>query len=99
MADMLRSSQDLAKAFTKFEDLSKLFEKIENEVRFINENNKTCVGDDEIGRNYHKQVDRPTKNLSELLTAMDTFILSAGFRGKQTQQVMDAADQNAADVA
>ncbi|MER8184887.1 hypothetical protein [Kitasatospora sp. NPDC094015] len=95
--DVLLLTEDLKKRFEEFGELKTLITNIEAEVKTINELNLKVGGNDEIGKQYHDQVDQATKDLSDLLAKIKEVVDKAGENGinlvKQFDYAKDVAHQ------
>ncbi|MEV4615650.1 hypothetical protein AB0K43_24115 [Kitasatospora sp. NPDC049258] len=97
--DVLLLGEDLKKRFGEFGELKKLIETIEGEVKAINELNLRVGGNDEIGKQYHDQVDQATKDLSELVAKVREVVDKAGENGINLVKEFDYAKDTAAEIA
>ncbi|WP_431676435.1 hypothetical protein [Kitasatospora sp. KL5] len=98
MASQLKKLTDLKRAFVDFEDMSELVGRVKTRVDDINRRNVTAAGDDEIGKQYHEQADKPTAALTTLVTAVRDRLKSIGTAGQDAADMFDAADQDANDL-
>lgn len=99
MAEQLKKLSDLKKAFGHFEEMSELVDRAKTRVDAINKRNVIAGGDDEIGKQYHEQVDKPTVGLTTLVTGVRDKLRVIGVEGRNAADMFDAADQEANDLA
>ncbi|MFD0278102.1 hypothetical protein ACFVHB_29925 [Kitasatospora sp. NPDC127111] len=96
MAKKLTALSDL-ESFGQFDDITELMDGIKLRVKEINEFNTESAGRDDIGKNYHAKVDKPTENLTDLLNEVRKTLDSARKGGKHTSNLLNNADQDAKD--
>jgi hypothetical protein len=94
VGDRLTALSDLKKAFANFDDMSRLIDETRTKADEINKYNKSSAGDDDIGKQYHATVDKPTKNLTELLTTVRQTVDKVGVTGQDASDQFDNADEN-----
>jgi hypothetical protein len=99
MAQQLVKLQDLKAAFADFDGLVATLNRIENEITFVNDHNKTAAGTDDIGQTYHNKVDHPTAALTDLINRVRTSILTISDNGKTLSDMFDQADSEGAALA
>jgi hypothetical protein len=98
VANRLTALSDLKKAFANFDDMSRLIDDMRGKADEINKYNKNSAGDDDVGKQYHTTVDKPTKNLTDLLASVRKRVDQVGVAGQDTSDQMQNADQNGADL-
>ncbi|MFD7907775.1 hypothetical protein ACFV4G_36770 [Kitasatospora sp. NPDC059747] len=96
--DVFAKTQDLKRRFAEFGDLKTLIDKISDEVRTINSANKKVGGDDDIGKQYHQQVDQATKDLDDLVQKIGEVVAKAGDSGINLVAKLDYAEDTANDI-
>ncbi|WP_380283769.1 hypothetical protein [Kitasatospora purpeofusca] len=89
----------LRKSFAEFFELKDFVAQLTTEAEHINEINLSVGGNDEIGQQYHAQVDDGTKNLYELLLRIGSTVLSVGENGELLALTLDRAGDHANDLA
>ncbi|SOB82719.1 hypothetical protein [Streptomyces sp. 1331.2] len=89
----------LKRSFAEFFELRDMVDKISLEAKHINDMNLTVGGNDEIGKQYHKQVDEGTKNLTDLLRTIHATMLSVGENGEVLAATLDNANDQAGAIA
>ncbi|GGV20662.1 hypothetical protein GCM10010495_39990 [Kitasatospora herbaricolor] len=99
MAERLKKLEDLKTEFTRFPEMAALVGKIERELKDVGDKNVRGGGHDQIGKQYHDKVDKPTASLSQLVESIRLKLLSVGEHGESTADLFDAADEHAADLA
>ncbi|MGF1429411.1 hypothetical protein [Kitasatospora sp. LaBMicrA B282] len=99
MAEQLQKLDGLKKSFTHFDDMSTLLDRINTRVQDINERNKQAAGNDDTGKQYHAQIDKPTKDLTQLIGDLRDKMTAVGYHGQGTADLFDSADQDASDAA
>ncbi|MFJ8475122.1 hypothetical protein [Kitasatospora sp. NPDC094011] len=96
--NVFAKTQDLKRRFAEFGDLTQLIDKISDEVKGINDANKKVGGDDEIGKQYHSQVDQATKDLEDLIKKIKELVAKAGDSGINLVAELDHAEDTANDI-
>ncbi|MFJ4184396.1 hypothetical protein [Kitasatospora sp. NPDC089509] len=96
--NVFAKTQDLKRRFAEFGDLTKLIDKISDEVKGINDANKKVGGDDDIGKQYHSQVDQATKDLEDLIKKISELVAKAGDSGINLVAELDNAEDTANDI-
>ncbi|MET8630061.1 hypothetical protein ABZW30_41150 [Kitasatospora sp. NPDC004669] len=96
--NVFAKTQDLKRRFAEFGELKTLIDKIAGEVRNINDANKKVGGDDEIGKQYHEQVDQATKDLDDLIKKISEIVAKAGDSGINLVAELDYAEDTANDI-
>jgi hypothetical protein len=99
MADQLKKLEGLKKSFSHFDDMSTLLDRINKRVSDIDDRNKSAAGNDDIGQQYHGQIDKPTKDLKQLIDDLSDKMTAVGYHGQGTADLFDNADQNASEEA
>ncbi|MDH6143817.1 MULTISPECIES: hypothetical protein [Kitasatospora] len=99
MADQFTALSDLKSAFGKFGDMSDLLDRMRGRVDEINAFNKNAAGDDDIGKQYHQTVDKPTADLTDLLDGVRKAIDKVGQHGQDSTDQFNSADQDNTDSA
>ncbi|MER7765710.1 hypothetical protein [Kitasatospora sp. NPDC096140] len=94
MADRLRKESGLKQAFANFDDVAALVEKINTEVEDINTKNVKAGGGDDIGKQYHEKIDKPTADLTGLTTQIRNKLKAMSAHGQGTADLFDAADDH-----
>ncbi|WP_043472539.1 hypothetical protein [Kitasatospora sp. MBT66] len=89
----------LKKSFAEFFELKDYVAKLTHEAEHINSINLKVGGNDEIGKQYHTQVDDGTKNLYELLLKIGSTVGSVGENGELLAVTLDKAGDHANDLA
>ncbi|CAN3979128.1 hypothetical protein [Kitasatospora purpeofusca] len=89
----------LKKSFAEFFELKDYVAKLTHEAEHINAINLQVGGNDEIGKQYHTQVDDGTKNLYELLLKIGSTVGSVGENGELLAVTLDKAGDHANDLA
>jgi hypothetical protein len=87
------------KAFNNFQPMSDTIDDIRRRVKEINDYNRTAAGNDDTGKTYHSQVDKPTVELTKLFTSLYDTIQNAGTAGNDTSKILHKADGDAKDSA
>ncbi|MGA5498078.1 hypothetical protein ACPCSP_27350 [Streptomyces cinereoruber] len=95
MADDLKVLSDLKGKFAHYEDYQRCLTDLSRTIVEINRINKESAGQDEIGKTYHKHVDRPTENLTETLAYVTKRLGAVTEAGKETTDTMAKADEEA----
>ncbi|MFF3004957.1 hypothetical protein ACFVTF_19360 [Kitasatospora sp. NPDC057940] len=91
----LTAMADLKEKFAKFGPLSDTIEEVRRWTDEINEFNKTSAGNDDIGKEYHKNVDGPTADLDDLFKKVRDKVEGAGTKGQRTSEMLKNADEEA----
>ncbi|MEU8926142.1 hypothetical protein AB0D10_35305 [Kitasatospora sp. NPDC048545] len=94
MANTLRKDEGLKAAFTNFDDVAALVEKINTEIVDINTKNVKAGGGDDIGKQYHEKIDKPTADLTGLTTQIRNKLKAMSAHGQGTADLFDAADEH-----
>ncbi|MFG2910188.1 hypothetical protein ACGF13_34690 [Kitasatospora sp. NPDC048286] len=94
MAKTLRKDEGLKEAFTNFDDVAALVEKINKEMEDINTKNVKAGGGDDIGKQYHEKIDKPTSDLYGLTTQIRNKLKAMSAHGQDTADLFDATDEN-----
>ncbi|GAA1414775.1 hypothetical protein GCM10009639_68620 [Kitasatospora putterlickiae] len=89
----------LKKSFAEFFELKDFVTQLNTEATHINEINLRVGGNDEIGKQYHAQVDDGTKNLYELIVRIGSTLSSVGENGELLADTLDKAGDHARDLA
>ncbi|MGW5848689.1 hypothetical protein ACWFQ8_12180 [Streptomyces sp. NPDC055254] len=97
MADgnTLRVLSDLKNKFAHYDDYQRCLSEINRMIVEINRINKESAGQDEIGKVYHQQVDKPTENLTETITYIRKRLGLVVEAGNETTETMGNADDEA----
>ncbi|MFF1908934.1 hypothetical protein [Kitasatospora sp. NPDC058218] len=90
---------ELKRSFTEFFELKDLTAKILKDAKFINDANLKVGGNDEIGKQYHEQVDEGTKNLYDLILKISSTMGSVGENGEVLADALDKADEHSHEIA
>ncbi|WP_035841680.1 hypothetical protein [Kitasatospora azatica] len=98
MAERFTALSELKTAFGKFGEMSDLLDRMRGKVGEINKFNKDSAGQDDIGKQYHQTVDRPTKDLTDLLTQVRESVDKVGENGKDATDQFTNTDQNLKDT-
>ncbi|MFJ9693897.1 hypothetical protein [Kitasatospora sp. NPDC101183] len=99
MAEDLTALSDLEAKFSKFHEMSDLISTIKGKTDEINRYNKSSAGNDEIGKQYHENVDKPTDGVIKLFAKVSEVLDSAGQGGKNASRILGEADHDAAGQA
>ncbi|MEW1700847.1 hypothetical protein ACIQCR_32960 [Streptomyces sp. NPDC093249] len=95
MADDLKVLSDLKSKFAHYEDYQRCLTDLSRAIVEINRINKESAGQDEIGKTYHQQVDKPTENLTETLAYLSKRLGAVTDAGKETSDTMAKSDEEA----
>ncbi|MFF0205167.1 hypothetical protein [Streptomyces sp. NPDC005017] len=95
MADDLKVLGDLKNKFAHYDDYQRCLTDLSRAIVQINKINKESAGQDEIGKAYHQQVDRPTVSLTETLEYVNKRLGTIVDAGNQTADTMTNADEEA----
>ncbi|WP_406207957.1 hypothetical protein OH807_35840 [Kitasatospora sp. NBC_01560] len=98
MARELTALEDLDKAFRNFRPMSALVDGMVLKVDEIDNFNKNSAGNDDIGKEYHKNADKPTAVLISLIKRVRKTLDSAGMTGEQAAALFSNADDDASSV-
>lgn len=96
--DVFAKTEELKRRFGEFHELSLLINQVISDVETVNTCNSRVGGDDEIGRQYHDQVDRATKDLAELMKSIKETVDNAGENGINLAAELDYAQDTVADI-
>ncbi|MFD9594188.1 hypothetical protein ACFWA9_15700 [Kitasatospora sp. NPDC059973] len=96
MAKTLRKEEGLKAAFANFDDVAALVEKINTEMEDINQKNVKAGGGDEIGKQYHEKIDKPTADLYNLTSQIRNKLKAMSAHGQGTADLFDATDEHGA---
>ncbi|MFI5620553.1 hypothetical protein [Streptomyces sp. NPDC051567] len=99
MADDLKVLSDLKNKFAHYEDYQRCLTDLSRAIVEINRINKESAGQDEIGKTYHQQVDKPTENLTETLAYLSKRLGAVTDAGKETSDTMAKSDEEAGSQA
>ncbi|WP_030246978.1 hypothetical protein [Streptomyces sp. NRRL S-350] len=94
MARTLRKEEGLKQAFANFDDVAALIEKVNTEMEDINAKNVKAGGGDDIGKQYHEKIDKPTSDLYALTTQIRNKLKAMSAHGQGTADLLDAADEH-----
>ncbi|MBV6699316.1 hypothetical protein [Kitasatospora aureofaciens] len=94
MASRLRKDESLKAAFANFDDVATLVGKINKEITDINEKNVKAGGGDEIGKQYHAKIDKPTADLTGLTSQIRDKLKAMSAHGQGTADLFDATDEH-----
>ncbi|MEV7773077.1 hypothetical protein [Kitasatospora sp. NPDC086791] len=92
-------TDQLKASFGKFFDLKEMVATVMAETDHINDLNLSVGGSDEIGKQYHSQVDEGTKNLTDLILKIHTTMAAVGENGEALADTLDQADEHAGSIA
>ncbi|WP_030059501.1 MULTISPECIES: hypothetical protein [Streptomyces] len=92
-------TDQLKTSFGKFFDLKEMVAKVNKEAEHINDLNLTVGGSDEIGKQYHSQVDEGTRNLTDLLLKIHSTMAAVGENGEALADTLDKANDHAGEIA
>ncbi|MFF2774451.1 hypothetical protein ACFVU3_06050 [Streptomyces sp. NPDC058052] len=95
MAEDLKVLSDLKGKFAHYEEYQRCLSDLSRTILEINRINKESAGQDEIGKTYHKQVDKPTENLTETLAYVTKRLGAVTDAGKETTDTMAKSDEEA----
>ena len=95
MAD-LKVTDDLKTKFSQFHEIATITGELRAKIDQINEYNRTAAGtSDEYAKAYHKQTDKATNNLSQLVdTVRELFGITAD-GGNTASGLFDHGEENA----
>jgi hypothetical protein len=99
VARKLKAPADLKKYFSEYETFTKKLDELRERTDRINKNNKTSAGHDEIGKQYHEQVDKPTENLTETVHYVENVLGMVKDGGDATAEQLGTADDDAGKTA
>ncbi|MFC9328456.1 hypothetical protein [Kitasatospora sp. NPDC057015] len=94
MAEVTSKTSGLKKTFTEFYELQDLVAQVKADVDIVNGINLKVGGKDEIGKQYHAQVDEGTTILTELIVKIHTTVGEAGVNGEALATTLDNADDH-----
>ncbi|MER5352519.1 hypothetical protein ABT093_19580 [Kitasatospora sp. NPDC002551] len=94
-SNVLAKTEYMKRSFAEFGELKDVLADIHENVKIINKLNKSVGGNDEIGKQYHEQVDDPTHNLEELLKKVTQVVGSVGENGERLSDSFDRANEDA----
>ncbi|GAA2096274.1 hypothetical protein GCM10009759_25310 [Kitasatospora saccharophila] len=86
----------LKAAFAEFDVLKDIVTGVNDDLTLINTLNLHVGGDDEIGKQYHQQVDEGTRILTELITRIRTTMGQYYEGGTAFADTLDRADDDGA---
>ncbi|KAB1140912.1 hypothetical protein F7R91_34275 [Streptomyces luteolifulvus] len=95
MADDLKVLSDLKNKFAHYDDYQRCLTDLSRAIIQINKINKESAGQDEIGKTYHQQVDKPTVSLTETLDYVNKRLGLVVDAGHKTADIMANADEEA----
>ncbi|MFE2012639.1 hypothetical protein [Streptomyces sp. NPDC059491] len=95
MADDLKVLSDLKNKFAHYDDYTRCLTDLSRAIVEINRINKESAGQDEIGKTYHQQVDRPTENLTATLEYVNKRLGMVVEAGNKTSDIMAKSDEEA----
>ncbi|MFB7614110.1 hypothetical protein [Kitasatospora sp. NPDC056181] len=98
MGDKLKKLSELKTVFAKWPEMADLVEKVKLEVDDINQRNVQGGGADEIGKQYHEKIDKPTEGLTLLVTQIREKLLKIGEDGQNAATLFDDANEHATNV-
>ncbi|BAJ32732.1 MULTISPECIES: hypothetical protein [Kitasatospora] len=81
-------------SFAEFDKLHELVGEVNANLDVINRGNLHVGGDDEIGKQYHQQVDEGTQILTELVTRIQTSMGRFYEGGATYSDALDRADED-----
>jgi hypothetical protein len=84
----------LRQAFAEFDELWALTVRINDDVALINRNNLNVGGDDDIGKQYHQQVDEGTSILTDLIDKIQLTMVQTSENGEALSSTLDRADDH-----
>ncbi|HEY5837233.1 hypothetical protein [Streptomyces sp.] len=99
MARKLKAPADLKKYFAEYETFQAKLKELHTLTTEINRYNKTSAGHDDIGKQYHDQVDKPTENLTDTVQYVANVLGMVKDGGDATVEQLDDADQDAEKTA
>ncbi|MFE6054949.1 hypothetical protein ACFQ6N_29720 [Kitasatospora sp. NPDC056446] len=94
MAKTLRKEEGAKKAFSDFEAVSALVKKINGEMDDIKEKNVKAGGGDDIGKQYHEKIDKPSADLFALTLQISNKFKAMSQHGQDTADLFDATDEH-----
>ncbi|MFE4973705.1 hypothetical protein ACFRAR_16540 [Kitasatospora sp. NPDC056651] len=97
-SEVFAKTQELKRRFAEFGRLSDLIDKVIADVRTVNDLNRKVGGDDEIGKQYHEQVDQATVDLETLMSNIRDTVRKAGENGVSLVADLDYAEDTAQDI-
>lgn len=95
MAEKLTKLEDLKTRFAQFGEMTDLIARIRKRADEINDYNINSAGHDEIGKEYHKNADEPTKGLLDLFASVEKEVGDISVNGQNTTTILDNADEEA----
>ncbi|MEV4560476.1 hypothetical protein AB0K51_26255 [Kitasatospora sp. NPDC049285] len=95
MAKKLKALSDLKAYFGNYEDFEHRLKNLNTSIVHLNKLNKTSAGNDDIGKQYHQQVDKPTEDLTKTVGYIGTSLGRVGTAGKTTADQLQTADDDA----
>ena len=87
---------DLTSKFADFQNMSDMVNTLNITIEDINTRNKAAAGNDQIGQNYHSQVDQPTKDLTSMVGQVADVLGGTAIAGQDASKTLTAADEEAA---
>ena len=100
MADEIVVPANLKQRFSEFQSIAEITGRLRQNIDKINEANKDAAGQDDATANaYHKQVDRPTRDVSQLVGDIERLFGLTSQRGQAAADSLDDSDSDAADAA
>ncbi|MGV9263228.1 hypothetical protein ACWDRR_01030 [Kitasatospora sp. NPDC003701] len=99
MVSTTAKTAELKQKFGEFFELKDMVAKVLRHVEDINGANLKVGGNDEIGKQYHAQVDEGTKNLYDLILKIKGTMGSVGQNGEVLADALDRANDHSHDIA
>jgi predicted metalloendopeptidase len=100
MADEVSIPDNLKQRFSQFDAIAEVTERLQGKIVKINAANKEAAGeDDATAKAYHKQVDKATDNLSQLVGDIATLFGVTSTRGTNAASSLEGgADEAGAEA-
>ncbi|MFD3995991.1 hypothetical protein [Streptomyces sp. NPDC058548] len=99
MAEKLKALGDLKRYFAQYEEFDAGLKSLQRRIEIVNRLNKNSAGDDQIGKQYHSQVDAPTKNLTDTIAHISKVLGRVSTAGSVTTTSLDNADEQSTNEA
>lgn len=99
MARNLKAPADLKKYFAEYETFQAKLRELHTMTAEINKYNKTSAGHDDIGKQYHDQVDKPTEDLTDTVRYVANVLGMVKEGGDVTAEQLESADHDAEKTA
>ncbi|GAA3623129.1 hypothetical protein GCM10022223_45140 [Kineosporia mesophila] len=98
MADVLSTPDNLKARFSQFDSIANVTQRLQERIERINEANKEAAGEkDKTAQAYHKQVDKPTQDITDLVGKIAELFGVTGTRGEEASDYLDHGVKEAAE--